>query len=176
MILGTSRGSLRTRTDVSGLDRDVGSGADRDPDVGRHQRRRIVDAVADHRDPLACAWSSSILLALSLGQHLGEHCVDAELRADGFRDRPASPVIMMTSMCLVEPSIASLDSGRIASATARRREHGLLVGEIDRGLARAARRARSRLRSSGSRFERQRAQQRRPADVELAAVDVACTP
>ena len=41
--------------DAGGLDRDVGAGADRDADVGAGQRRGVVDAVADHRDPLARA-------------------------------------------------------------------------------------------------------------------------
>ncbi len=35
------------------LDRDAGSGAHRDAHVGRVKRRRVVDAVADHRDPRA---------------------------------------------------------------------------------------------------------------------------
>jgi hypothetical protein len=39
--------------DVGGLDRDVGAGADRDADVGLRERGRVVDAVADHRDPSA---------------------------------------------------------------------------------------------------------------------------
>ena len=38
-----------------GLDRDVGAGADRDAEVGLRERRRVVDAVADHRDDAALA-------------------------------------------------------------------------------------------------------------------------
>ena len=39
--------------DVGRLDRDVGAGADGDAQVGLGERRRVVDAVADHRDPAA---------------------------------------------------------------------------------------------------------------------------
>ena len=38
---------------VGGLDGDVGARADRDADVRLRERRRVVDAVADHRDDLA---------------------------------------------------------------------------------------------------------------------------
>jgi hypothetical protein len=34
--------------DVGGLDRNVGAGADGDPDVSFGERRGVVDAVADH--------------------------------------------------------------------------------------------------------------------------------
>ena len=37
---------------VARLGRDVGAGADRDPDVGLRERRGVVDAVADHRHHL----------------------------------------------------------------------------------------------------------------------------
>ena len=40
---------------VARLDRDVGARADRDAEVGLGERRRVVDAVADHRDDLARA-------------------------------------------------------------------------------------------------------------------------
>ena len=39
--------------EVGGLDRDVRAGAEREPEVGLGERRRVVDAVADHRDDLA---------------------------------------------------------------------------------------------------------------------------
>ena len=39
--------------DAGGLHRDVGAGRHRDADVGGGQRRRVVDAVADHRHDLA---------------------------------------------------------------------------------------------------------------------------
>ena len=36
--------------DVGGFDRDVGAGADGEPDVGLGQRGGVVDAIADHAD------------------------------------------------------------------------------------------------------------------------------
>ena len=39
--------------DVGGGHRHVGAGADGDAEVGLGQRRRVVDAVADHRHDLA---------------------------------------------------------------------------------------------------------------------------
>ena len=38
---------------VRALHRDVGAGSHRDADVGLRERRRVVDAVAGHRDALA---------------------------------------------------------------------------------------------------------------------------
>ena len=43
----------RDERQVGRLDRDVGARADRDPEIGLRERRRVVDAVADHRDDLA---------------------------------------------------------------------------------------------------------------------------
>ena len=46
--------------DVGGLERHVGAGdAHRDPDVGRGERRRVVDAVADHREQTVALTRSS---------------------------------------------------------------------------------------------------------------------
>ena len=72
------------------LHRDVGAGAHRDADVRLRERRRVVDAVARHRDdaPLglqALARPS----AFSVGQHLGDDLVDAELASDRLRGRLA---------------------------------------------------------------------------------------
>ena len=66
--------------DVGRLDRDVGAGPDREADVGLGQRRGVVDAVADHRHALALELELLDLVGLVLGQHLGEHAVDADLR------------------------------------------------------------------------------------------------
>ena len=41
--------------DVGGLHRHIGARADRDAHIGLRQRRRVVDAVADHRHDLALA-------------------------------------------------------------------------------------------------------------------------
>ena len=37
-------------SDIGGLDGDIGTGAERDTDIGLCQRRRIVDAVTDEGD------------------------------------------------------------------------------------------------------------------------------
>ena len=52
----------RDESEVGRLDRDIGAGADRDPEVGPSEGGRIVDPVADHRDDPAVA-----LQALDLG-------------------------------------------------------------------------------------------------------------
>ena len=53
--------------DVAGFDRHVGPRADRDAHVGGHQRRRVVHAVADHRDALALPLELLDLRRLLLG-------------------------------------------------------------------------------------------------------------
>ena len=81
--------------DVRRLDRHVRARADRDADVGLRQRRRVVHAVADHRDPLAfAAGAAATYSALSCGQHLGEHALDASSRATASAVRRLSPVII----------------------------------------------------------------------------------
>ena len=52
-IASGRRGGPRHQREVTGLDRHVGAGPDRDPQVGTGERRHVVDAVADHRDPPA---------------------------------------------------------------------------------------------------------------------------
>ena len=96
--------------DAGGLDRDVGAGADRDPEVGPGERRGVVDAVADHRDRPAAAWSRSTIAALSAGQDLGDDaggpgCRPAPRRRP--RSARASPVTSQTSM----PGVAQLADG-----------------------------------------------------------------
>src|SRR5206468_3606059 len=63
---------------------DVGPGAHRDAHVGPGERRRIVDAVAGHRDLATLAVESRYDLALLLGQHFGDYFIDPELPGDGF--------------------------------------------------------------------------------------------
>ena len=66
---------------------DVRAGAHGDADIGRRQRRRVVDAVAGHGDhpPLAAQALHDVRLAL--GQDLGLHVVDPELSGDRLRRR-----------------------------------------------------------------------------------------
>ncbi len=60
------------------------AGAKRDPDIGRCQRRRVVDAVADHdgrMQPLLGAHG----IDLVGGHALGQHRIEIERRADRVR-------------------------------------------------------------------------------------------
>ena len=70
--------------DVAGLDRDVAPGADRDADVGLRERRRVVDAVADHGDDPPFILQPANLVALPFRQHARDDAVDA----GDARDRP----------------------------------------------------------------------------------------
>ena len=65
--------------DVGRLDRHVGAGADRDPDIGLGERGGVVDPVADHRHQLALVLQMADLERLVLGQDLGEDALDADL-------------------------------------------------------------------------------------------------
>ena len=49
------------------------------PEVGRGQRRRVVDAVADHGHDVAGGLQLGDPCGLVGGQHLGHHVVDADL-------------------------------------------------------------------------------------------------
>ena len=70
--------------DAGALHRDVGAGAHRDADVGLRQRRRVVDAVAGHRDACALRLQALDDRRLLLGQHLGLDLVDADGARDGL--------------------------------------------------------------------------------------------
>ena len=95
MVARLSRRRARTmprqvaleQRDAGALDGDVGAGAHGDADIGGGQRRRIVDAVAGHRDDAARRRSRSTTVALLLRQHLGLDVVDAELARDRLGGR-----------------------------------------------------------------------------------------
>src|SRR3546814_4917544 len=74
-------------SDVCSSDLDVRSCADGDADVGREQRRRVIDTVTHHRDALALSLQFLDLCHLVLGQYLGEDCVDVEFLRDRVCDR-----------------------------------------------------------------------------------------
>ena len=81
--------------------RDVGAGADGDPEIGLCQRRRVVDAVADHRDDRAARLQlARRAAALSRRQDLGHDPLrtDADLRPRWPpRSSRRSPVSIQTS-------------------------------------------------------------------------------
>ena len=67
--------------DAGALHRDVGAGAHRDADVRLRQRRRVVDAVARHRDEPPFALQALHDLAFCLGQNFGIDFVDVRAAA-----------------------------------------------------------------------------------------------
>ena len=69
------------------FDGDVRAAADGDAHVGAGQGGGVVDAIADHRHPLALLLQFGHFLILVLGQHLGEVRVDAQLLRHRLGDR-----------------------------------------------------------------------------------------
>ena len=57
------------------------------PEVGLGERRRVVDAVADHRHDAALGLQAADHVGLAGRQHLGDHLVDADLGGDRARGR-----------------------------------------------------------------------------------------
>ena len=51
--------------------------AHRNPDVGLGQRRRVVDAVTDHRHLMPLALQALDSVSFTVRQHAGDHFVDA---------------------------------------------------------------------------------------------------
>ena len=74
--------------DGGALDRDARAGAHRDTDVGLRQRRRIVDAVARHRDLVPLSLKSADDLGFLIRQDLGFNTIDTQLLGDRLRRRP----------------------------------------------------------------------------------------
>ena len=87
--VGTPRELVADQRDVRGLEGDVRAGADRDPEVGLRQRRRVVDAVADHRDDRPGRLQLGDASRLVARQDLGQDPVgaDADLGTDRLRHR-----------------------------------------------------------------------------------------
>ena len=67
--------------------RDVGAGPQREPEVGRGERGRVVDAVADHRHLLPPGLQPGDDGGLAVRQRAGDYLVDARRRGDGPRCR-----------------------------------------------------------------------------------------
>ena len=118
--VGDAARVARRQHDARGLDRDVGPGADGDAQVGTCERRRVVDAVADHRDALrALLLQPRHHIRLLPRKHLGEHLVDSELLATWSATSCESPVSIATrTPDFWSAATASADSGRTTSASA----------------------------------------------------------
>src|SRR5690606_8750657 len=71
--------------EVTGLDRDVGAGSHREPEVGGGERRGIVDAVTDHGDDLALGLESAYDVDLVGGQDARDDALDPDRGRDGTR-------------------------------------------------------------------------------------------
>ena len=82
-------GRVRVEVDhVAGLFRRLRAGVHRDGDVGLRERRRVVRAVAAHRDEPALGLVLADQLELRLGRRLGQELVDAGLGRDRGRREP----------------------------------------------------------------------------------------
>ena len=87
---------------VGGADRDVRAGPEGQPEIGRRQRRGVVDAVADHRDPAP--------LCLQAGDDGGlpgrERPRDDFVDARGRRDGPGGGLVVPGQQDRVQPEAA----------------------------------------------------------------------
>ena len=70
---------------VGGADRDVGAGSEGEPEVGRRQRRGVVDAVADHGHLTARRLERRDDGGLAVRQRAGDDLVDAGRTGHGPR-------------------------------------------------------------------------------------------
>ena len=76
--------------EVGGIAPDIGGGGGRHGDMRRSQRRRIVQAVADHQRPGAAGRQGRQVRGLGIRQHLACECVDR--KRTGHRPRIGEPV------------------------------------------------------------------------------------
>ncbi len=86
-VRGPPAGPRRTRVRSFGLDRRVRPRAHRQTQIGDGERGRVVDAVPDHGDRTALGPQPFHHGDLVLGQHLGDHLVDADRSGDRPRRR-----------------------------------------------------------------------------------------
>ncbi len=86
---GDARDVAADQRDVGRFDRDVGAAADGEADVGGGQRRRVVDAVADHADLVAFFLQAlRISSSLSAGVARAITSIDADFARDVAARRP----------------------------------------------------------------------------------------
>ena len=146
------------------LDRHVGAGPDREPEIRLRERGGVVHAVADHRDDLAGVLQPRDLCDLVLGIDLGDrHARSRPRAATRSAVSRASPV----SSTGVSPSrfssaIASALVGFTVSRTTSVARGGSVPRDGDRRRHRGRPRRRARPRSPRRR-RRRRSGSRRPA-------------
>ena len=105
--------------DVGRFDRGIGAGrAHGEADIGARQRRRVVDAVADHARSDRGARKASMRVELVLGQQVAARVVDAGLRPP--RSRTVAPLSPEQDR-RPDAQRASLDRPRRGSIRASRR-------------------------------------------------------
>ena len=92
---------------VGGADRDVGAGAEGEPEVGGGERGAVVDAVADHRHPVAARPQPGDDGRLAGRQRPGDDLVDA--RRGG--DRPRGRLVVPGQQDRVQPERAQFGDG-----------------------------------------------------------------
>ena len=78
--------------EVARLDRDVGTGSDRDAQVGLRERSGVVHTVTDHGDNVAVGLQAPDGVDLAGGEDLRDERPDADLLGDRARARSLSPV------------------------------------------------------------------------------------
>ena len=83
MASAAARRSPPTSVRSTGLDGDVGAGAHGEAEVGLGERGGVVDPVADHGHDPTLVLQAADDGDLVLGQHLGDHVVDADLGGHG---------------------------------------------------------------------------------------------
>ena len=182
MLRIVARLSLRARDDAAqvalderdagALHRDVGAGAHRDADVGLGQRRRVVDAVAGHRDDAALGLQPLDRFGFLVGQHLGATSSSPSLPRHGLGRRPvvAGEHDDAEALGVQERRSAPAADSLIGSAMPSRPAAWPSIGDEDDGLAVAA----QLFGPLGKRAEvdpRARSSERRVADRHRAAVD-----
>ena len=154
--------------DVARLDRHVRPGADGDAHVGRHQRRRVVHAVAHHRHPLALALQLLDLRRLLLRQHLAKTVSMPSSSRHGVGDRlGVAGQHHDLDALLVQPlhRLARLRADRVGDREGGERPVRLRPGRSPPGPAPP--RARRHRRSAAGGLDAELCEQVRPADLQM---------
>jgi hypothetical protein len=88
MAVTTPRRSPPTQRHVGGRHGHVGTGSDRDAEIGLGQRGGVVDAVPDHGHASALRLQLAYLGRLLTRQHLRDNVLDSGLSSDRFGGGP----------------------------------------------------------------------------------------